>query len=87
MARQNALKQAAPKQPTQAAAPRAPVEEQREEPLASNLRPEISDADLRARIEESAYYRAQQRGFSPGFELDDWIAAEAEVMRRTGLHS
>lgn len=40
--------------------------------------------DLRRQIEEAAYYRAQQRGFAPGYELEDWIAAEAEVMRRNG---
>jgi hypothetical protein len=33
-------------------------------------------------IAEAAYYRAQQRGFAPGHELDDWVAAEAEVRRR-----
>jgi hypothetical protein len=33
-------------------------------------------------IAEAAYYRAQRRGFAPGHELDDWIAAEAEVRRR-----
>jgi len=38
--------------------------------------------DLNKLIEEAAYYRAQQRGFAPGHELDDWIAAEAEVRRR-----
>jgi hypothetical protein len=30
-------------------------------------------------IAELAYYRAQQRGFEPGHELEDWLAAEAEV--------
>ncbi len=30
-------------------------------------------------IEQSAYLRAEQRGFAPGFELEDWLAAEAEV--------
>lgn len=29
-------------------------------------------------IAESAYYKAEARGFSPGYELDDWLAAEAE---------
>lgn len=29
-----------------------------------------------------AYFRAQSRGFAPGMELDDWLAAEAEVDRR-----
>lgn len=31
-----------------------------------------------------AYYRAQQRGFAPGYEEKDWIEAEAEVMRSLG---
>ena len=32
-----------------------------------------------ARIERAAYQRAQGRGFHPGSELDDWLAAEREV--------
>ena len=27
----------------------------------------------------AAYYRAERRGFAPGRELEDWLAAEAEV--------
>ena len=27
----------------------------------------------------AAYYRAERRGFAPGYEWDDWLAAEAEV--------
>jgi len=38
--------------------------------------------DVKKLIAEEAYYRAEQRGFAPGHELDDWIAAEAEVRRR-----
>ncbi len=30
-------------------------------------------------IEEVAYYKAEERGFEPGHELEDWLAAEAEV--------
>ena len=37
--------------------------------------------DLTRLIAEAAYYRAEQRGFAPGHELDDWIAAEDEVRR------
>jgi hypothetical protein len=37
-------------------------------------------ADLHAQIAERAYLRAQVRGFAPGLELDDWLAAEAEIM-------
>ena len=31
-----------------------------------------------ARIRERAYRRAEARGFAPGRELEDWLAAEAE---------
>ncbi len=27
----------------------------------------------------AAYYRAEQRGFAPGYELEDWLEAEARV--------
>jgi hypothetical protein len=30
-------------------------------------------------IAKAAYHRAEQRGFIPGAELDDWLAAEAEI--------
>ena len=37
-------------------------------------------ADLRGTmIAEAAYFRAQRRGFEPGHELEDWIAAEGEI--------
>jgi hypothetical protein len=35
-------------------------------------------------ITEAAYYRAQQRDFEPGHEMDDWLAAEHEIMEREG---
>jgi len=28
---------------------------------------------------EAAYYHAEHRGFEPGHELEDWLAAEAEI--------
>ena len=33
-------------------------------------------ADL---IAEAAFFRAEKRGFSPGREMEDWLAAESEV--------
>lgn len=30
-------------------------------------------------IAEAAYFRAEQRGFTPGNEMSDWLAAEADV--------
>jgi rRNA processing protein Krr1/Pno1 len=35
--------------------------------------------DLYSRIAARAYLIAEQRGFEPGYELDDWLAAEAEL--------
>ena len=32
-------------------------------------------------IGEAAYYRSSRRGFVPGHELDDWLAAEADIER------
>lgn len=33
-------------------------------------------------IAEAAYFRAADRGFAPGHELEDWLAAEREVDAR-----
>jgi hypothetical protein len=32
-----------------------------------------------ALIAEAAFFRAEKRGFSPGHEVEDWLAAESEV--------
>ena len=42
--------------------------------------PLLLDPDTRlSRIAEAAYYRAELRGFATGYELEDWLAAEAEI--------
>lgn len=72
--------------PKRAAAPRTRTTEQQEAPLAtSNVRAGQSADELRRQIAEAAYYRAKQRGFTPGKELEDWIQAESEVLNRNGL--
>jgi Protein of unknown function (DUF2934) len=43
------------------------------------------EAARQAMISDAAYYRAQQRGFEPGHELDDWLAAEAEIVGSSPL--
>lgn len=50
-------------------------------------RVEISTETRRAMISEAAYWRAERRGFEPGHEVEDWLAAEAEVdsLLREGL--
>jgi DUF2934 family protein len=38
-----------------------------------------SGTDRQMRIAKVAYYKAQQRGFAPGHDWEDWFAAEREV--------
>jgi hypothetical protein len=38
--------------------------------------------DRYASIALAAYFRSQHRGFKPGYEMEDWLAAEAEVDQR-----
>jgi hypothetical protein len=39
----------------------------------------IEPDERRALISECAYHRARERGFDPGHEIADWLAAEAEI--------
>jgi hypothetical protein len=46
------------------------------------VRPPTVSLDVRrGMIAEAAYLRAERRGFAPGGEAEDWLAAEAEVDR------
>lgn len=38
----------------------------------------INLPDCYTKIAELAFYKAEDRGFKPGHELDDWIEAERE---------
>jgi Protein of unknown function (DUF2934) len=46
---------------------------------AAASRAAVSADDRRAMIAEAAYLRAERRGFDPGHETEDWLAAEVEV--------
>jgi hypothetical protein len=35
-----------------------------------------------ALIAEAAFFRAEKRGFAPGHEVEDWLAAESDVDAR-----
>ena len=41
-----------------------------------------SQTELQRWIAEAAYYRAESRGFQPGSEAQDWLAAESEILTR-----
>jgi len=56
-----------------------------EKPKASRSTPKQSTpgaAEVEQMIAEAAYYLAEKRNFAPGFEVEDWAAATAEVMAR-----
>jgi hypothetical protein len=68
------------KNPVRSAAPvRAPRKtlglKQRETAAA----PFVAPGGRAALIAEAAYFRAEKRGFAPGHEVEDWLAAEADV--------
>jgi hypothetical protein len=47
----------------------------------------VSAEERHLLISEAAYFRAEDRGFVPGQELDDWLAAEIQIdnLMQTGL--
>jgi len=46
--------------------------------------PGISAQERESLVARAAYFRAEKRGFAPGGELQDWMDAEAEVLRLIG---
>ena len=46
---------------------------------AANVDAKIDAEKRHALIAEAAYLRAESRGFAPGHEVEDWVAAEAEI--------
>ncbi len=50
--------------------------------LPDNAGAKLSPEEVYRLIQESAYFKAKERGFAPGHEVQDWIEAEAEVRQR-----
>jgi hypothetical protein len=64
-----------------AAAPKtAPAVRQAVEPKAPAAAATTVERDEMVRI--AAYFHAERRGFAPGYEVADWLAAQAEVAER-----
>ena len=64
--------------------PQSPGSKSTAKPVAKRSRRSKTQAgdfppDSESRIREAAYFKALSRGFTPGYELDDWLAAEKEV--------
>lgn len=54
-----------------------------EEPGATNFSiTEVSNEERYRLIAEAAYFRSEKRSFAPGYELEDWLAAEKELKTR-----
>jgi hypothetical protein len=52
------------------------------EDLLSDINSDIAlqGEDFYQMVSEAAYYRAEKRDFVSGYELEDWVAAEAEIL-------
>jgi hypothetical protein len=73
-----AIRKSELQQKIQRAPPQAPAVETSSSDPSPFSRPAAS-APTREQIEIAAYYRAAARGFAPGQELEDWLAAEREL--------
>ncbi len=78
------------KQPAKRSAPRGTKANGIDTAMASGTgKPSSFPDEQHRQISEAAYYRALERGFTPGGEADDWFQAEAELnyslhMSKTG---
>ena len=51
----------------------------------AHLREHIDPEQRRAMVADAAYFYAEHRGFEPGYELEDWLAAEDQVAATLAL--
>ena len=65
--------------PTAKSRKRKPAAAKTQAVIAARPAPAVSEDERRGMIALSAYLRAERRGFAPGGETEDWIAAEKEV--------
>lgn len=64
-------------------APRAQTPRvRRKAAAAGNSMTTVTPEERHRLVAEAAYFIAERRGFAAGYELDDWLQAEAEVDRR-----
>lgn len=70
---------------TNATQPVNGIERESNEPISNALSANAenveacSEYDKYASIAENAYYKAEARGFEPGYEMQDWLEAETEI--------
>lgn len=57
-----------------------------EQPRGASKPAQTPGGEIRYRwIAHAAYLRAEKRGFAPGHEIDDWLAAEADFLAAHGI--
>ena len=67
---------------TAKAAPDTPSMRPADGRASGNTSAKLTPEEVYRLIQESAYFKAKERGFAPGHEVQDWIEAEAEVRSR-----
>ena len=45
----------------------------------TDVQTSLTESDRMRMVELAAFFRAERRGFVAGFEVEDWLAAEAEI--------
>ena len=70
--------------PVDGAKPHRAIASQQPAPGTNPPAKEVTGDLRRQMIAAAAYYRAEQRGFGPGCELEDWVAAETQVVEHGG---
>ena len=58
---------------------RKPTETAAAESTGATARGKVAPEARRGMIAEAAFLRAERRGFAPGAEVEDWLAAEREI--------
>jgi hypothetical protein len=70
--------------PRKATAPRKAVTETAGAPANAGAPATAGGPDRAELVRLAAYFRAERRGFTPGYEVADWLAAELEVSAKLG---
>ena len=48
-----------------------------------HLEEQAMEQQTQLMVEEAAYFFAEKRGFAPGYELEDWLQAEAQLNKHS----
>ena len=64
-----------------------PADDAAASPAAKSTAPYVEPERRHAMICEAAYFLAERRSFCPGYELEDWLAAESDVDRALASES